>query len=79
MPKKSFFYISETIMMNVQGLWIALIMTLLLLSLCLPGAFLAAIAVFYVPIIGGLVYMFAQLMGPLCFTIVVLCLGLFLA
>jgi hypothetical protein len=66
-------------MMNVQGLWIALIMTLLLLSLCLPGAFFGAIIVFYVPIIVGLVLTIAQLMGPLCFTMVVLCLGLFLA
>jgi len=78
MVMKSFFYISETIMMNVQGLWIALILILLLLSLCLPGAFLAAIVVFYVPIFGGLLYMFVQLMGPLCFTMVVLSLGPFL-
>ena len=75
----SFFYGSETTIMNVQGLWFALILILLLLSLCLPGAFLAAIVVFYVPIILGLLYMFCQLMGPLCFTVVVLCLGLFLA
>jgi hypothetical protein len=79
MLKMSFFYVSETIMMNVQGLWIALIMTLLLLSLCLPGAFLAAIVLFYVPILGGLLLTIAQLMGPLCFTVVVLFLGLFLA
>ena len=65
-------------MMNVQGLWFALILILLLLSSCLPSAFLAAIVVFYVPIIGGLLYMLAQLMGPLCFTMVVICLGLFL-
>jgi len=51
---------------------------LLLLSLCLPGAFIGAILVFYVPIILGLLYMICQLMGPLCFTIVVICLGLFL-
>jgi len=74
----SFFYVSETIIMNVQGLWFALILILLLLSLCLPGAFLAAIVVFYVPIIGGLLYMLAQTIGPLCFSMVVLCLGLFL-
>jgi hypothetical protein len=79
MLKKSFFYVSETIIMNIQGLWFALILILLLLSLCLPGAFLAAIVVFYVPILGGLLLTIAQLMGPLCFTIVVLCLGLFLA
>jgi hypothetical protein len=78
MLKKSFFYVSETIIMNVQGLWFALILILLLLSLCLPGAFLAAIVVFYVPILGGLLLTIAQLMGPLCFTMVVLCLGLFL-
>ena len=74
----SFFYVSQTIIMNVQGLWFALILILLLLSLCLPGAFLAAIVVFYVPILGGLLLMIAQLMGPLCFTMVVLCLGLLL-
>jgi hypothetical protein len=79
MLKKSFFYVSQTIIMNVQGLWFALILILLLLSLCLPGAFLAAIVLFYVPILGGLLLTIAQLMGPLCFTIVVLCLGLFLA
>jgi hypothetical protein len=79
MLKKSFFYVSQTIIMNVQGLWFALILILLLLSLCLPGAFLAAIIVFYVPIVLGLLYIVAQLMGPLCFTMVVLCLGLFLA
>jgi len=65
-------------MMNVQGLWVALIFILLLLSLCLPGAFLGAIVVFYVPIIGGLLYMLAQTIGPLCFTMVVLIYGLFL-
>jgi hypothetical protein len=79
MLKKSFFYVSETLILNVQGLWFALILILLLLSLCLPGAFLAAIVVFYVPILGGLLLTIAQLMGPLCFTMVVLCLGLFLA
>jgi hypothetical protein len=79
MLKKSFFYVSETIIMNVQGLWFALILILLLLSLCLPGAFLAAIVVFYVPILGGLLLTIAQLMGPLCFTMLVLCLGLLLA
>jgi hypothetical protein len=78
MLKQSFFYVSQTIMMNVQGLWFALILILLLLSLCLPGAFLAAIVVFYVPILGGLLLTIAQLMGPLCFTVVVLCLGLLL-
>ena len=34
-----------------MGLWFTLILILLLLSLCLPGAFLGAIIVFYVPII----------------------------
>jgi hypothetical protein len=79
MLKKSFFYVIETLIMNIQGLWFALILILLLLSLCLPGAFLAAIVLFYVPILGGLLLTIAQLMGPLCFTMVVLCLGLFLA
>jgi hypothetical protein len=65
-------------MMNVQGLWFALILILLLLSLCLPGAFLAAIVVFYVPILGGLLLTIAQIIGPLCFSMVVLIYGLFL-
>jgi hypothetical protein len=65
-------------MMNVQGLWFALIFILLLLSLCLPGAFLAAIVVFYVPILGGLLLTIAQIIGPLCFSMVVLIYGLFL-
>jgi hypothetical protein len=78
MLKKYFFYVSETIIMNVQGLWVALILILLLLSLCLPGAFLAAIVVFYVPILGGLLLTIAQIIGPLCFTMVVLIYGLFL-
>jgi len=73
-----FFYVIETIIMNVQGLWFMLILILLLLSLCLPGAFLGAIIVFYVPIILGLLYMFCQLMGPLCFTVTLISLGLFL-
>jgi hypothetical protein len=65
-------------MMNVQGLWFALILILLLLSVCLPGAFLAAIVVFYVPILGGLLLTIAQIIGPLCFSMVVLIYGLFL-
>jgi hypothetical protein len=64
--------------MNVQGLWFMLILILLLLSLCLPGAFLAAIVVFYVPILGGLLLTIAQIIGPLCFSMVVLIYGLFL-
>jgi hypothetical protein len=64
--------------MNIQGLWITLILILLLLSLCLPGAFLAAIVVFYVPILGGLLLTIAQIIGPLCFSMVVLIYGLFL-
>ena len=65
-------------MSPVMGLWYMLILILLLLSLCLPGAFLGAIIVFYVPIIVGLLYMFCLLMGPLCFIIVLISLGLFL-
>jgi hypothetical protein len=65
-------------MMNIQGLWFMLILILLLLSLCLPGAFLAAIVVFYVPILGGLLLTIAQIIGPLCFSMVVLIYGLFL-
>jgi len=64
--------------MNIQGLWFMLILILLLLSLCLPGAFLAAIVVFYVPILGGLLLTIAQIIGPLCFSMVVLIYGLFL-
>uniref|UniRef100_A0A6C0H4S3 Uncharacterized protein n=1 Tax=viral metagenome TaxID=1070528 RepID=A0A6C0H4S3_9ZZZZ len=65
-------------MTPIMNLWFMLILILLLLSLCLPGAFLGAIVVFYVPIILGLLYMFCMLMGPLCFTVVFICLGLFL-
>jgi len=49
---------------------------LLLLSLCLPGAFLGAIVVFYVPIIVGLIYLIWELVGPIWFTVALICLGL---
>lgn len=65
-------------MSPAMGLWFSLILILLLLSLCLPGAFLAAIVVFYVPIIFGFLRMLCLLMGPFCFTIVLICYGLFL-
>jgi len=57
-----------------MGLWFTMILILLLLSLCLPGAFLGAIVVFYTPIVFGFLYMFYLLMGPLCFTMVLICL-----
>lgn len=63
-------------MSPVMGLWFTFILILLLLSLCLPGAFIGAILVFYVPIIVGLIYLIWELVGPIWFTIVLICLGL---
>ena len=60
----------------LQGLWTALILMLLLLSTSLPGAFIGVLIVFYVPIILGLIYMIAQLMGPFWFSVALMCLGL---
>ena len=72
------FYVVETIMMSILGLWFTLILILLLLSSCLPSAFLVAIVAFYVPIIVGLIYILAQLMGEYWFAVALICLGLFL-
>lgn len=73
-----FFYVVENNMMNVQGLWVSLVMILLLLSLCVPGVFLGAIIVFYVPIILVLLYTIAQLISPVLLSVafmgLVLCL-----
>jgi len=55
-----------------------LILILLLLSLCLPGAFLGAIVVLYVPIILGLLYMIGDLIGGFWFVVALMCIGLFL-
>ena len=60
----------------LQGLWTALILMLLLLSTSLPGAFIGALIVFYVPIILLLLYSIAQLMGPFWFSVALMCLGL---
>ena len=59
-----------------MGLWYTLILILLLLSLCLPGAFLGAIVVFYVPIIVGLIYLIWELVGPIWFSVALFCVGL---
>lgn len=63
-------------MSPVMGLWYTLILILLLLSMCLPGAFLGAIVVFYVPIIVGLIYLIWELVGPIWFSVALICLGL---
>ncbi len=65
-------------MSPVMGLWFSLILILLLLSLCLPGAFLGAIIVFYVPIILGLMYMICTTIDPFWVVVTLICLGLFL-
>ena len=63
----------------IQGLWVALILILLMLSVTgLPIAFLGVIVVFYVPIILGLLYMIWELVGTVWFTTALLCLVLFL-
>ena len=63
-------------MSPIMGIWFSLILILLLLSLCLPGAFLGAIIVFYVPIILGLIYMICDLIGPFWVVVALMCLGL---
>ena len=63
----------------IPGLWFALILILLMLSVTgLPIAFLGVIVVFYVPIILGLLYMIWELVGTVWFTTALLCLVLFL-
>ena len=59
-----------------MGLWIVFILILLLLSSCLPSAFIGAIVVFYVPIIIGLIYLIWELIGPIWFSVALICLGL---
>jgi len=60
-----------------MGMWFSLILILLLLSLCLPGAFLGAIVVFYLPIILGLIYMIGNLIGLFWFVVALMCIGLY--
>lgn len=63
----------KTNMLTAQGIWYVLILILLLLSMCLPGAFLTVIFVFYVPIILGLLYMIWDLIGTLWFAVLLIC------
>ena len=63
-------------MSPVMGLWFSLILILLLLSLCLPGAFIGAVIVLYVPIILGLLYMICDLIGTFWIVVALMCLGL---
>ena len=61
----------------IQGLWFALILVLLFMSVTgLPGAFLGVIVVFYVPMILGILYMIWELIGTLWFSVALFCLGL---
>ena len=61
----------------IQGLWVALIIMLLLMSVYgFSGAFLGVIVVFYVPIILGILYIIWELIGTLWFTVALMCLGL---
>ena len=61
----------------IQGLWVALILMFLLMSVTgFSGAFLGVIVVFYVPIILGILYMIWELIGTLWFSVALFCLGL---
>lgn len=61
----------------IQGLWFALILMLLFMSVTgFSGAFLGVIVVFYVPIILGILYMIWELIGTLWFSVALFCLGL---
>jgi hypothetical protein len=60
----------------LQALWTVLIVVLLLISHVVPDAFIGVLIVFYVPMILGIIYMSAQLMGPFWFSVMLLCLGL---
>ena len=62
----------------LQVLWTALMVVLLLVSHVIPDAFIGVLIVFYVPMILGLIYMIAQLMGPFWFSVALMCLGLWL-
>ena len=58
----------------IQGLWVALILMFLLMSVTgFSGAFLGVIVVFYVPIILGFLYMIWDLVGTLWFVMVLTC------
>ena len=61
----------------ILGLWFALILIMLLLSVTgLPGAFIGVIVVFYVPMILGILYMIWELIGPIWFSVALFCVGL---
>jgi len=61
----------------IQGLWFALILMLLFMSVTgFSGAFLGVIVVFYVPMILGILYMIWELIGTLWFSVALFCLGL---
>ena len=61
----------------IQGIWVALITMLLLMSVIgFSGAFLGVIVVFYVPMILGILYMIWELIGTLWFSVALMCLCL---
>jgi len=60
----------------LQALWTVLMVVLLLLTHVIPDAFIGVIIVFYVPMILGLIYMIAQLIGPFWFSVALMCLRL---
>jgi hypothetical protein len=60
----------------MQALWTALIVVLLLVSHVIPEAFIGVLIVFYVPMILGIIYMIAQLIGPFWFSVMLMCVGL---
>ena len=61
----------------IPVLWFALILMLLFMSVTgFSGAFLGVIIVFYVPMILGILYMIWELIGPIWFSVALLCLGL---
>jgi hypothetical protein len=60
----------------MQALWTTLIVVLLLVSHVIPDAFIGVLIVFYVPMILGIIYMIAQLIGPFWFSVMLMCVGL---
>ena len=61
----------------IQGIWFALILMFLLMSVTgFPSAFLGVIVVFYVPMILGILYMIWELIGTLWFSVALFCVGL---
>jgi hypothetical protein len=60
----------------MQALWTALIVVLLLISHVIPEAFIGVLIVFYVPMILGIIYTIAQLIGPFWFSVMLMCVGL---